>query len=90
MSKRSVDGSAKGSCHISQVLIPPTEHAVLSRFSRRMGMPFSTFARAAMRLAQADPAVRGALVQVYGQICAEQRGEKPPAFPEIKLEGPDV
>jgi hypothetical protein len=90
MSKRSVDGSAKDTCHVSQVLLPRAEHAVLARFSQRLGMPFSTFARAAMRLAHADPTIRGALVQVYDQICAEQRGERAPAFPEVKLEGSDV
>ena len=90
MTKRSVDGSAKGDCHVSQVLLPRAEHAVLARFSQRLGMPFSTFARASMRLAHADPTIRASLVKIYDQICAEQRGDCSPAFPEVKLEGSDV
>jgi hypothetical protein len=84
MSKRSVDGSAKDACHVSQVLLPRPEHAVLSRYAGKLGMPFSTFARASMRLAQ-DPEVRARLVAIFDQIVAEQRGEVAPAFPDLSF-----
>jgi len=82
MSKKNTDGSDKASCHVSQVLLPRPEHAMLAKYAQRMGMPFSTFARASMRLAH-EPEFRARLVAIFDQIVAEQRGDAPPAFPDL-------
>jgi len=84
MTRRHQDGSAKGDCHTAQVLLPRTEHAVQSAYAKRLGLPFSTFARASMRLAR-DPEVRQRLVEIAAQIASEQRGGAEPVFPALSV-----
>ena len=79
-----LDGSAKSDCHTSQVLFPQGEFQAARQLSLRLGFPsFSTFARAAVRIAMRDER-RKTLVEEYESIVAEQRGETPPLYPTFK------
>jgi hypothetical protein len=74
------DGSSKSESHISQVMFPESEFRAARRLSLSLGIvSFSTFVRSCVRLAL-QPEHRGAVVQEYEQILAEQRGLVAPRF----------
>lgn len=79
MSRKHKDGSAKGDCHIAQVLIPKAEHEAQVLMARRLGLPFSTYARVAMRIVS-EPEHRRKLLDEHERVQKEQRGEVEPRF----------
>lgn len=85
MRRKHRDGSAKGDCHIAQVLLPPTEHQAQSGYARRLGLSFSGFARVAMRVAS-EPDLRARVADEQDRLMREQRGEETPRFQAYKTE----